>query len=175
MYPANIHGRIRRRPADSTFAGASRFRQHLGPVENRKKQMTRIRHRTSKAVTGQNPSESKVVYAHPVDWAALARKAEFRPRQLASLFEISQRQLQRMFRQQFNCTPRGWLRSLQCQLAKDLISKGYSNKAVAYDLRFASESHFCREFKREHGLTPREFARDHLRRVLVAALESDRV
>jgi AraC family transcriptional regulator, carnitine catabolism transcriptional activator len=91
-------------------------------------------------------------------WEDVARAAEFQPANVAALCSISDRQLQRFFQQSLQMTPRRWLRELQCKLAKDLIAKGYSNKAVAAELKFASESHFCREFKKVHGASPQSFA-----------------
>lgn len=91
-------------------------------------------------------------------WERVAREAGFSPAKMASLCSISERQLQRLFRQHLHCTPSHWLRELQCRLAKDLISRGYSNKAAANELRFANESHFCREFKKVFGISPQSFA-----------------
>jgi AraC-like DNA-binding protein len=92
------------------------------------------------------------------EWELLAREADFRPAKMAALCCISSRQLERFFEQQFSDTPGQWLRKLQCRLAKELISQGYSNKATAAELKFASESHFCREFKKQYGATPQAFA-----------------
>jgi len=91
-------------------------------------------------------------------WEQLAREANFNAARMASLCGISERQLQRIFRRNFDCTPSHWLRDLQCRLAKELIAQGYSNKAAAAELKFASQSHFCREFKRVFGATPQTFA-----------------
>ena len=97
------------------------------------------------------------------DLEKLANEAEFKPSRMASLCSLSERQLQRLFKGNVCCTPGQWLRQLQCRLAKDLLCKGYSNKAVAAELKFANASHFCREFKRIWGAPPQEFARDHKR------------
>ena len=91
-------------------------------------------------------------------WEQVAREANFNPAKMASLCSISERQLQRLFRQHLHCTPSRWLRELQCRLAKDLIIEGYSNKAAANELKFANESHFCREFKKVFGTSPQSFA-----------------
>ena len=91
-------------------------------------------------------------------WEQMAREADFNTGKLASLCSISERQLQRIFRRSFDCTPSHWLRNLQCRLAKDLIAQGYSNKAAAVELKFGSPSHFCREFKRVFGKSPQTFA-----------------
>jgi len=91
-------------------------------------------------------------------WEQVAREADFNSAKMASLCSISERQMQRLFRQHLHCTPSRWLRELQCRLAKDLITQGYSNKAAANELKFANESHFCREFKKVFGTSPQSFA-----------------
>ena len=88
----------------------------------------------------------------------VAREADFNSAKMASLCSISERQLQRLFRRHLHCTPSHWLRELQCRLAKELIAQGYSNKAAANELKFANESHFCREFKKVFGTSPQRFA-----------------
>jgi AraC-like DNA-binding protein len=88
----------------------------------------------------------------------LARQAEFDVGRMATMCAISERHLQRIFKKHFQCTPSRWVRDLQCRLAKQLISQGYSSKAAAAELRFATESHFCREFKKVHGSSPQCFA-----------------
>ena len=95
------------------------------------------------------------------EWEQVAREADFNPAKMATLCSISERQLQRLFRQHLHCTPSHWLRNLQCRLAKQLISQGYSNKAAAAELKFSSESHFCREFKKIFGTSPQTFAPAH--------------
>src|SRR4051794_11906589 len=80
-------------------------------------------------------------------WEQVAKAAGFQPADMAALCGISSRQLQRFFLERFQTTPRQWLRAFQCRAARQLIGQGYSNAAVAAELGFASESHFCREFK----------------------------
>jgi AraC-like DNA-binding protein len=92
------------------------------------------------------------------DWKQLAKAAEYRPADLAVLCGVSPRQLERYFHLQFQATPRQWLRELQCRSARKLIQQGYSNIAVVAELKFASESHFCREFKKFHGVSPQTFS-----------------
>ena len=94
----------------------------------------------------------------PAHWEILARQAEFKPAKMASLCGVSERHLQRIFKKQVGCAPRRWLRDLQCGLAKELIGQGYSSKAAAAELGFATEPHFCREFKKVFGVSPQKFA-----------------
>jgi AraC-like DNA-binding protein len=94
-------------------------------------------------------------------WEQVAREAEFNAAKMASLCSISERQLQRLFRRHLHCTPSHWLRELQCRLARELIIQGYSNRAAASALKFANESHFCREFKKVFGSSPQSMATPH--------------
>lgn len=96
--------------------------------------------------------------ARITDWQQVAKAADFHPAKMAALCFISERQLQRYFHVRFQMTPREWLRRLQCELAKALISQGYSTKAAALELKFTDEPHFCREFKKFFGVPPQTFA-----------------
>jgi AraC-like DNA-binding protein len=95
------------------------------------------------------------------DWEKMAREAEFKPSKMATLCSMSERHLQRIFKKHLQRTPSQWLRELQCRLAKQLISQGYSSKAAAAELNFATDAHFCREFKKIFGTPPQTFAPAH--------------
>jgi len=107
------------------------------------------------------------------DWERMAKNADFRPAKMASLCSISERHLQRIFKKYLQCTPSRWLRDLQCRLAKDLISQGYSSKAAAAELKFATEAHFCREFKKIFGNSPQSYAPNHIGYLRLALLEKN--
>ena len=92
------------------------------------------------------------------EWERLARDANFQPSELAALCPISLRQLERYFFNHFGKAPSRWLRELQCGMARQLIARGYSNKAAAAELGFATSAHFCREFKKIFGASPQTFA-----------------
>src|SRR5437016_1487289 len=76
-------------------------------------------------------------------WEKLAREAEFEPGKMAVLCLISLRQLERFFAEHFHKTPEKWIAELKCCLAQHLVAQGYSTKAAAAELKFASGSHFC--------------------------------
>ena len=88
----------------------------------------------------------------------MAKNADFNPAKMASFCGISERHLQRIFKEHLGSSPAKWLRALQCRLAQALIIEGYSNKAVAAELSFSTDAHFCREFKKFFGLSPQKFA-----------------
>ncbi|HTL59652.1 MAG TPA: AraC family transcriptional regulator [Candidatus Limnocylindrales bacterium] len=108
------------------------------------------------------------------DWERVAKQAEFKPNKMASLCSMSERHLQRIFKKYLQCTPGQWLRELQCRLAKELIAQGYSSKAAAAELNFATDAHFCREFKKVFGVSPQNFAPNHLGYLKLTSLEAKR-
>ncbi len=105
------------------------------------------------------------------EWERVAREADFRPTRMAALCSISERQLERIFKKYLNCTPSQWLRELQCRLAKELVAQGYSSKAAAAEVKFATNAHFCREFKKVFGTSPQTFAPNRLGYLSLAVLD----
>lgn len=99
------------------------------------------------------------------NWENLAQSANFQPDQLSALCGVSLRQLERFFKCRFRTTPRRWLRELQCHLAKELITAGYSTKAAAAELKFTSPARFCHAFKRIRGVPPQQPGSDTVKNV----------
>jgi transcriptional regulator GlxA family with amidase domain len=91
------------------------------------------------------------------DWEQLAPIAQYDAKKMAELCKLSVRQLQRDFRRQFARTPQDWLNEQRLKAAQDLLLSGKSIKLVAFELGFKQASHFCRQFKAYHNLTPSEF------------------
>ncbi len=92
------------------------------------------------------------------DWKKLAQEAAFEPRKMAALCNVSVRQLEQHFKKHLQMPPSRCIRNVRFDLAKKLMAGGFSTKAVAKDLKFASESHFCHAFMQTTGVSPREFA-----------------
>src|SRR6266850_5477829 len=92
------------------------------------------------------------------EWEQLAQEADFQPSKMAPLCGVSLRQLERFFKEHRHTTPSYWLRQLQCRLGKQLIAEGFSTKATAAELKFGSDSHFCREFKKMFMASPQAFS-----------------
>ena len=88
----------------------------------------------------------------------LAAQAGFDAKELAKLCKLSVRQLQRDFRRQKGCTPQNWLNHLRLMAAERMLQSGEPVKKVAFNLGFKQSSHFCRQFKMYHNLTPAQFA-----------------
>lgn len=74
---------------------------------------------------------------------------------LAGSVGLSRRQLERLFEDQTNLSPAAAYRKLRLDRAKDLLEN--TNRAVidiAFDVGYASASHFTRAFKMAFGKTP---------------------
>lgn len=96
----------------------------------------------------------------PNDLLSVAKQSEFRPAKMATLCSMSERHLQRIFKKHLQRTPGQWLRELQVRLAKQLLAQGYSIKAAAAELNFATDADFCREFKKVFGILPSNLAQN---------------
>ena len=92
------------------------------------------------------------------EWEKLAHSAEYNLARMVALSGMSHRHMQRLFKRYFHCTPTRWLRELRCREAQGLILQGYSSKCAASELKYATNAHFCREFKKVFGVSPQHFA-----------------
>jgi AraC-like DNA-binding protein len=86
-----------------------------------------------------------------------ARRAGYKVGIMSRLLRISQRQLQRKIRRLFGLPPLRWIRGLRLTTAGRLLMKFRSVKRVCFRLGYKQLSHFSRDFKLFHGLTPTDF------------------
>jgi transcriptional regulator GlxA family with amidase domain len=96
-------------------------------------------------------------YPKVEEWPTHARKAEYSCKLLATRFAVSGRQLERIFLQRFNVSPKHWLREQRMNTAADLLKQGLPIKVVAAELHFRAADTFCRAFKKHFGQTPDSF------------------
>ena len=108
-------------------------------------------------------------------WEPLAQQTGFQPATMAARCNVSLRQLERFFAENFHKPPKTWARELRCSLAKKLLAEGWTNKAVAQELQFTDGSHLCHEFKNLYGLPPRAFGPMNRNSHNVAFLQECRV
>ena len=87
-------------------------------------------------------------------WIELAFHAKFNSASLATLCEVSLRQLERYFDEAFNLSPKLWLRRLRINAAAQMMLQRVSEKEAAFNLAFSNVSHLVREFRRHYGCTP---------------------
>jgi AraC-like DNA-binding protein len=101
------------------------------------------------------------------DWALLAKKARYQPKELAKLIKVSLRQLERYFLDRFARPPQDWLDELRLIHAAHLLAKGFRIKEAAEKLGFQNVSHFSKKFNRFYGCRPSAFVQIHDRRLTV--------
>jgi AraC family transcriptional regulator len=85
--------------------------------------------------------------------------------ELASLCDISVRQLTRGFRTSRGCTIRDYLGQSRIEAAKRRLGTDESLKSIATSLGFSSQSTFTYAFRQATGVTPRDFRQRILRAV----------
>jgi AraC-like DNA-binding protein len=91
---------------------------------------------------------------HINEWERLAHDAQYSAADLARACEVSLRHLQRYFHDSYRLKLRSWLNEMRLWRGLLMLNAERSVKEVAYDLGFKQCSHFSREFKRYHGLSP---------------------
>ncbi|HHB1565025.1 TPA: helix-turn-helix domain-containing protein [Vibrio metschnikovii] len=74
---------------------------------------------------------------------------------------VSQRQLERLFKQFLNTSPNLYLREMQLNYGRDLLNNepGMSIQYVAEQCGFSDSNYFSKCFKQKFGLSPRQYAR----------------
>ena len=88
------------------------------------------------------------------NWESLAKQANYRPSELASLCNTSLRTLERHFQKRYQMTVGQWLRTYRLNQAYNDLLTGKAVKEVCYEHAYKQVSHFSREFKNHFGTSP---------------------
>lgn len=74
-------------------------------------------------------------------------------------YKVSERQLERKFKIHIGVSPKAYLRIVRFEKALEVLKTNQLDSAldIAYDLQYADQSHFIRDFKAFSGLTPLKF------------------
>jgi len=104
-----------------------------------------------------NPKEDGVI-AHSVQEIATHITA-VHVQDLPARYNLSSRQYQRRFKQRMGVSPETYIRILKFQQSLQAINHQAFSKLsdIGYELGFADQSHFIREFKLFSGYTPKDF------------------
>ena len=89
------------------------------------------------------------------NWEDLARLANYNCVELARLAGTTPRNLQRFFKRRFGTSPQAWINAHRLTKAKQLILQGRGTKELSHLLGYKQVSHFCRQFRKVHGISPR--------------------
>lgn len=90
-------------------------------------------------------------------WVKLARESGFKATRMAELCGMSTRHLRRCCLIRFGRSTQDWLDEQRIVAARWLLREQRSVKSVSYSLGFKQVSHFSRQFKEYHGVTPTHF------------------
>jgi len=78
---------------------------------------------------------------------------------IANTAGVSEAYLRRLFQTACGTSPKAYLQAVRIRRAKELLSLGfYSVSQIASECGYASIYNFCRVFKLEAGITPKEYA-----------------
>lgn len=84
---------------------------------------------------------------------------------LARSTNLSSSRLRHLFKDETGVTPAQYLKRLRLQRAKELIDGSFLRlKEVMPQVGISDESHFVRDFKKEHGLPPIRYRHRHRKR-----------
>lgn len=91
------------------------------------------------------------------NWEQLAEEVGYSTQKLAKLCGVSARTLERYFIETKGTAPHDWLNGIRQQRALQFIAASLLTvKEIAGKLAYKQASHFSREFKRYHGVSPAE-------------------
>ncbi|MGL4772982.1 MAG: AraC family transcriptional regulator [Clostridium sp.] len=82
---------------------------------------------------------------------------------LETSFNLNKFSIIRGFKSTYNITPSSFQLQLKVAYAKGLLGKGMNVLDVCSEVGFYDQSHFIREFKKAHGITPLKYQRDVIR------------
>jgi AraC-like DNA-binding protein len=97
----------------------------------------------------------------PEPLGPIARETGFKVAPLCERFEVSERQLHRIFTDSLGISPKDWLRRERIVQARQHLMEGMAVKEVSVVLGFPTPKDFSREFLILHEVTPTEFQRRH--------------
>ena len=92
-----------------------------------------------------------------VIWRELAADVAYKAANLADLYGITSRQMERLFERDLGLSPKSWLTQQRMIAARHLLLEGNSIKEISYMLHYKQVSHFCFDFKRCYEMSPSEF------------------
>jgi AraC-like DNA-binding protein len=91
------------------------------------------------------------------DWDQRLEDAEWQARALARNCGIGGWELRHYIHVKFGLPLHSWIRSIRMARAAALLAQGKDPKEVSWALDYKQHSHFWREFKLFHGVTPGDF------------------
>lgn len=109
-----------------------------------------------------NPSSPAKIMDEAVKWLGNHFTEKVSVDRLAAYMGYSRARLFTLFREHTGLSPNNYLMRLRIGRSKELLSAGsQSVKDVALDCGFPDDKYFCRLFKRQTGMSPLSYRREH--------------
>lgn len=108
-------------------------------------------------VTGREPLAIKIIK----DFLNAHYNESISIDDLVNITQLNRAYLIRMFQKNVGIPPYTYLLQIRVKQAKKLLSQGMAVVDIAYNLGFADQSHFTRQFKSMTGITPKRYAKGH--------------
>lgn len=113
-------------------------------------------------------------YTHLAMQLVRASAGDMDYRRLSRRVPISDRQLQREFRNQYGITVSDYMRLARMNAVQRYMRSGKVNLThLSYDLQFTDQSHFIREFKHHVGVPPGRFLKTRHRYIVNPAMRNE--
>ena len=82
--------------------------------------------------------------------------------ELASACHLSESQLRRQFVRAYGISPIAYRNRLRCRIAKELLSnRQLTVSEITQRIGYRAVADFCRAFRKEYGLSPTEYRKQH--------------
>ncbi len=116
-----------------------------------------VREIKNQSVAAESASENKNI-SRCKDYVNAHLHGKITVQEIAEAIGLEANYLSALFRRQENITLKNYILREKIRLIKNLLTYSqYSYIKIATYLGFSSQSHLCREFKKETGMTPREY------------------
>lgn len=81
---------------------------------------------------------------------------------MATSVNLSYSRLEHLFKAETGVTPLNYLRKMRIEKARELLETTFlTNQQIIIQVGIYDESHFVRDFKKAHGLSPSEHRKRH--------------
>lgn len=116
-------------------------------------------------------SEAKETSSNPfitsvLQYIDLNIHSDLKVNTIAEYFHVSGTNLRKQFKDEVKMPIKRYILSCKMELAKKMLSSGISSTDIAKSLSFSDQSHFSRAFKSFTGLTPMEYKRANIGKLL---------
>jgi AraC-like DNA-binding protein len=105
-----------------------------------------------------SPDARKALLDSASQYIINSPSAHISPQQIADAINISLRTLQRLTKDELNCTPTVFINAIRLELASEFLRNKKGNiSEAAYEFGFSDPAYFSRLFKKHYGISPRDF------------------